>query len=170
MDEVVHNILDLAKQNLVKDGKLLPVAFLFKGDEMLKIFPMTMSAGKGGDHTGMNTAAAGTMAAINGADRVILLWEAAMKKYTKNTKPEDVDETELPLTYPKSMRTECIILLDVQLVGEKSHIEVVPFKGGEGEPVEFIENELSDMGGFESRFIGILRDWYGRMLEKMKEV
>jgi hypothetical protein len=67
------------------------------------------------------------------------VFESAMR--TANKIPEDI--TEMPLTYPKSMRKECIVILDIELKTGLNSTLVIPFKGGEGEPVEFIDEEIS---------------------------
>ena len=46
-----------------------------------------------------------------------------------------MDSTEAPLTYPRSMRTECILINGIPLPDGKDEMIMIPYKGGEGEPL-----------------------------------
>ena len=84
------------------------------------------------------------------------IWDAAFRTLA----PEQVyDETESPLSYPKSMRTECIVINSIGLPSGKEETIFVPYKGGEGEPVEFLDS-FPEGAESKSRFPAIaLEGW-----------
>jgi hypothetical protein len=101
----------------------------------------------------------GALAKKLGANRLIMIWDAAMR-----TVPPDIkyNETEAPLTYPRSMRTECIIINDILFDTGKDNTTVIPYKGGDKEPVEFIENKFEGVNP-ESRFTEVAINGYNKI-------
>jgi hypothetical protein len=147
-----------AKENLMRSGFICPVFFLVR-DEFLVAEPVPTDKllrlwGKIPIDEAKSRAVyiMGQSAKKVGANRIIMIWDAAMK-IVKSF--EDYDPTEAPLTYPKSMRTECIILNDIHLETERDSTVIIPYKGGDGEPVEFLPDD--DFKGMqsESRFTKI---------------
>jgi len=101
---------------------------------------------------------AGVMAKFLQADTVLFVWDAAMR----SVNPEDpYDATESPLTYPESMRTECIVIEAVKIPSGKEEIMITPYKGGNGKPVEFLPvPESNQMDNYESRIGKIVLHGY----------
>lgn len=174
MDEVVRNILDLAKQNLVKDGWLLPVGFALKDGKVFPPMPLTAQAPEGVplDDKAYNVVRLASMAAFLGADRILMVWDAAMRSYPQGTdmKSLESDEYERPLLYPKSMRTEVLIVLSARLPDGEETMDAMPYKGGDGEPVVWLDNEMPEgIEGFKSRFTDLARKAYAKALEAKGE-
>jgi hypothetical protein len=170
-------LIEAAKKNLVNDGALHPVFFLCRGEQMV-MPPTLMSSfdrilGDLSDMDEWKTRAVyliGGMARVMNADRVILIWDAAFRTF-EGVAPEDRraiegDPTERPLLYPKSMRTECIIFEDITLPSGEDYTGVIPYKGGDGVPVEFITDgilaEAMANGKYESRFPEVLLSGYNK--------
>lgn len=152
---VVEDLKVIAKRLLEKDGFLSPVIFLIKNDQLM-IEPIPMEAID-------KIMGAGLMAKDFGADKIILIWDAAFR--TVDKLPEPYDETEAPLTYPKSMRTECILLNEIEVPSGKDNTIVIPYKGGDGEPVEFLPDNLPEEAKFKSRFTEIALQGYNKIKE-----
>jgi hypothetical protein len=164
---VVENLKIIAKKLLEKDGFLSPVIFLIKNDQLM-IEPIPMEAidkimGATEDSKARSAFVAGLMAKDFGADKIILIWDAAFRTVDKLSEP--YDETEAPLTYPKSLRTECIILNEIEVPSGKDNTIVIPYKGGDGEPVEFLPDNLPEDAKFESRFTEIALRGYNKIKE-----
>lgn len=171
-------LTEAAKALLVKTGTIDPVFFLCNDEKLMgEPFFMSMFDRICGYIPDMdeaktrNTYLIGGMAAKLNADRVILIWDAAFRTVDKaNTENVFNDQTERPLLYPKSMRTECIILNEVLLPSGDDQTIVIPYKGGEGEPVEFLSDDpvtkaLAESGAkFESRFTQLILDGYNKAL------
>jgi len=156
MATLLEDITTVAKQNLQRDGRILPVFFLIKGEQLVvepkptviidEMFPPEQLSAE--ESKSRAVFVMGVLARQVQADRIIMIWDAAFRSYEKGT---DFDPLNAPLTYPKSMRTECIILNDIQLQTGKDATVIVPYKGGDGEPVEFLPNTFDGME-CESRF------------------
>lgn len=166
--ELLDKIVDLAKQNLARDGYLFPVGFVFKGDELIQIIPMTNTPPSGKDQNGYNAYILGAVARKMGGDTVVFVWDAAFRTYPKDIDIQNMDEFERPLLYPKSMRTECII---AQLIPtsdtEKSLCKIIPYKGGDGEPIEWLTVDVP--GEFSSRFDELVHKGYEVVVPSPKE-
>jgi hypothetical protein len=125
--------------------------FWFKGNQMMR--PMLFKDFddcNGDDINTRNAFVAGIMSNKMGADLVVLLTDAAFRHITDGKIPSSPEEQ--PLSYPRSMRTECIVIIGIKVPSGESDVMMVPYKGGEGEPVEFIPNELPKEAKFETRF------------------
>jgi hypothetical protein len=164
---LIEAIIQTGKENLKREGHLVPVFFLFKGD--LSVYPPTPIPLHGPDMDEAKTKAVfiiGALARVMGADRVVMIWDAAFRTLKAVKDPQAVmeDPTERPLLYPREMRTECLIINEIQLPSGKDHTTIVPYKGGEGEPVEFLDgSELNKPDlACESRFTKIILAAYGR--------
>jgi hypothetical protein len=92
-----------------------------------------------------------------------MIWDAAMMMYPPDTKMEDIDVTELPLQFPKSMRTECLIFNDISFVTGKDVTSVIPYKDGEGQPVELLESKIPEGTNIDSRFTDIALEGYNKI-------
>jgi hypothetical protein len=168
MRKALEKILEAAKQNLVNDGYIYPVSFIFKAGQLVKIMPLSYEANECNDSKGINAYAAGIAASLFEGDYVAMVWDAAFRSLPSDTKPEDIDATEAPLTYPKSMRTECIVVFGVSVTNDHEDIVMAPYKGGEGEPVEFIKvKNLPPETVFKHRFSEIIRKGYAAHREKV---
>jgi hypothetical protein len=166
MDNLTEAIKKVAKDNLLKDGYLVPVFFVLIRDSIImepqpiniidKIYGSDLSSEESKTRA---VFCIGAIAKKFGGDRIIMIWDAAMRtvdagfKYTPD---------EAPLTYPKSMRTECLIINDIDFLMGEDKTCVVPYKGGDGEPVVFLP-EPAGLDSMESRFTQIAMDGYNRI-------
>ena len=168
---LLDTLAGAAKANLVKDGSLAPVFFLCCGEQL--IMPPTLMSlfdkllGHIPDADEAKTRDVfliGGMARKLGADRIIMIWDAAFREYSAASKEElEGDQTERPLLYPKSMRTECIIVNEVLLPSGEDRTLVFPYKGGDGAPVEFLHSDLlSKADSYESRFTEVILKGYNK--------
>lgn len=172
---LIDDLIKTAKQNLEKDGYLAPVFFLLRNEKFV-FEPTLVSAfdrvlGELPDMEETKTRAVyliGGMAKTVGANRVIMVWDGAFRHIPKGDADLCLDDpTERPLLYPKSMRTECIIISDFPIGGE-SNISIIPYKGGDGEPVEFLPDDyfkdlIAQGAHFETRFKDILHAGYNKV-------
>lgn len=159
--EAVRKNLEVAKSCLARDKYLAGVTLLVResGDTM----PL---AHKGNEDEPMevnksrNAIMAGIMAKAMGADMVVMVWDAAFRTMDADSK-DGIDETEMPLSYPKSMRTECIIVHGIDLRDGGTHIDIAPYKGGDGEPVEFLpKDDKWAEAEFSTRFDELIKQGY----------
>jgi len=177
---LLDEIIKIAKTNLVMDGKLHPVFFLLKDEDFvleptLLVMLDRIFARNGYEHTPFqaplnmedtktrDTFAIGCLAKALGANRVIVIWDGAFRS-VENPKDFKYDDTEAPLSYPRSMRTECLIFNEVWVPEGKDHTVIVPYKGGEGVPVEFLPDDKFNQEGvnYQSRFTEIILAGYNR--------
>jgi hypothetical protein len=114
MENHSEDLLEIAKKNLEKDGFLTNVAVIVKDDSM-NIAPLTWETN---DENYKMIGLVGMACKKMGAGTVYLILDAALRQFTN---PEDYkfamanQATEAPLMYPESMRTECIIIFNVDL-------------------------------------------------------
>ena len=161
MKDLLNNLAETAKTNLLKYRNLTSCIMFFKeglilgAPQMMVDFPNCNAE----ENKTRNAWGSGVMAKQIGADSVVFIWDGAFR-----TLPPDFkyNETEAPLSYPKSMRTECIILNGISLPSGKDYTVIVPYKGGEGEPVEFLPNNLPEGAKFESRFTELAVDGWNK--------
>ena len=157
MKEILNVILERAKVALQEDAFIPLVAFI-KGSTLLAAFPMKFDEKvPSEENKSKNVFVAGVMARKLNADTVILTWDAAYRMVPAGT---DYDETEAPLSYPKNMRTECLIIEGISVPSGKEECAIISYKGGDGEPVEFLSNDLPKDAPFESRFANIVLKGY----------
>jgi len=165
-------LISAAKESLKKDGFLNPAFFLFQNDKqiygsLMSLFDEMLGHPPNmGEAKTRNVILVGVLAKELKADRVVLIWDAAFRMVDKKDAPE-YSELEAPLTYPKSMRTECLIIENINILSGKDSVEIIPYKGGEGYPVEFLPDILpKEMGKYESRFPELVLKGYNAI--KMK--
>jgi hypothetical protein len=162
---VIDSAMKVAKKCLLRDGYVVPAILFFKGGSMLgDPCPMQDLDADTNISKTKNAFMAGAFARIRKADLVVMVWEGAFRKID----PEKYDETEAPLLYPKSMRTECIIIEGIEVPSGKEEVTIAPYKGGDGEKVEFLPNEL-DGAGYKSRFVElVVQGWkdFPKLMEK----
>lgn len=161
MREILEKIMELAKANLTRDGVVYPAALIFKGKNLCVVMPTNMEYEGQEDQKQCNAIAAGILASKYDADYVALLWDAAFRELPSDTDPNNIEATELPLTYPKSMRVECLVMYGIPLPTGSEDFLIVPYKGGEGEPVEFLD-KIPEQGIATCRFIMDVRNGYER--------
>lgn len=161
IQEVVRNNLELAKRAIIKDGYLMNVIILVKDGAQTALPHQAFEGVPSNEAKGRNALLAGAAAATTGADMVVMVWDAAMLKMPPDTDTDKLDETDMPLSYPRSMRTECIIVHGMDFKGGESHIEVAPYKGGDGKPVEMLprDNDL-DGASMSCRFNELIKKAY----------
>jgi hypothetical protein len=162
MEQLLQSLAEIAKNNLKQYGTIVPVMLWFKNKIMLASPKPLEDFGSAEESKTKNVFVAGALAKVLGADLLVLIWDAAMRTVPHTTKDDlTMDITESPLTYPRSMRTECIVLNAIPFPEGKDSAIFIPYKGGEGEPVEFLPGFPSD--DFETRFTEIARNGYNRM-------
>lgn len=176
MCTLLDKIESIAKQNLVKYGYLEGMVFITHG-ESLVIDPLPMSLLDGvmnrisGDKLGSydykskTALAAGGLCRKHCGDRVILIWDAAFMTCDIASRSELEKPENAPLTQPRGLRTECLIINDIKLPSGEDRIKVTPYKGGlDGKkwvgPVEFLEKTYPDEAKFESRFTELILKGY----------
>jgi hypothetical protein len=176
---VTEDLMEIAKRNLITHGHVEPVFFLLKDDEFV-IPPQSMAMldriyeRLSGEKLNLEDGKSqwvymiGILAKATEANRVVMIWDAAFKTYDGPVSADKAknDPTEKPLLYPKAMRTECIILNEVLVPSGEDKTVIVPYKGGEGEPVEFLNNskleQATKEGHYESRFTEIILEGYNK--------
>lgn len=104
--------MEMARQNLLNSGSLIPVILLFKNEE-LKGAMLTPFKDDEQKHNSLK--AVGVLARKNGCDSAIFICDAAMREFKNAQQAKYAREnwdTEAPLTYPEGngVRVECIIL------------------------------------------------------------
>jgi len=168
---LLESLVETAKENLLKFGYVAPVFCLIKQGHILGVLPMAMfdkilgHVPDSHEAKTRDTLLVGVLARKKNADRVVLIWDAAMRRVaTKDAKEVMGDVTEQPLLYPKSMRTECIVVNDISLPSGKDSTTVVPYRGGDGELVTFLDIK-KEFGGdtpekIESRFTELVLEGY----------
>ena len=156
MKEILQNLALAAKANLMKDGHLATVMMWFKDKKLIgspQLF-VDFKEPTTDENKDMNVLAAGMFAKEIGADSVVFIWDGAMKTMNPD-QPYDI--TESPLSYPESMRTECILIEAIKMPSGKEDVIIIPYKGGDGKPVEFLpEDAYKGMDHFKSRISEIV--------------
>lgn len=123
-EKLINDILDRAKQSLVDShGNLAPALFLLK-DGGLIVMPAPF---KNNEEKSVILQAAGIAAKKYGCEEVAFLCDAAMKTY-KGVNPNELDATERPLTYPKSMRQECLVFTILEMKTSAGKMYITPYK------------------------------------------
>lgn len=143
---IYEELLDSAKTLLTQDGHIMPVFFLFREG---KISHLLGAPFNDEEDKYKSATTAGYNAQQRGCDVVAFICDAAMKEYDGPV--EDYDPvTEAPLTYPKSMRQECLVLFVINLKTESAEMYIAPYKDTEEGPVfEDIQKEDSPGGDIQ---------------------
>jgi hypothetical protein len=155
MKVLLQSIADMAKELLLEDGSIDPIFMWFKNKEIIiqpQSFCNFQECNEYESKT-RNVFAAGSFARLLKADLVVIVWDAAFREMPVDTM---MDATETPLTYPRSMRTESIIVTGIPIPDGEDDIIMIPYKGGAGEPIEFIPNTFQG-SKFKSRFTPLVR-------------
>jgi hypothetical protein len=156
-EQMVAEVMGTAKANLAKDNFLTSMAMILGAES--KILPAIF---KGQDEKIAFYMAVGEISKENNAHTVILVSDAAMRRLTN---PEDFekairDPLEQPLTYPKSMRMECIIVSVHDFTTGKSSTLVQVYKDDTGR-VEYVD-EVEKMGNFNVGLLEWVKEGYGK--------
>jgi hypothetical protein len=162
MTSNLQDVINFSKDYLKNIGTLPNLVYWFKGDKLL-FGPKDLGGNSNltaEENKTRSAFATGLVAKKLGADLVIMSWDAAFRSVDS----KDVDPTEAPLLYPRSHRTECLMFESVSLPSGTSKIQVIPYKGGEGEAVEFLPGEdfIKDDMKFESRFTKIVVEGWNK--------
>jgi hypothetical protein len=177
--DIIKFVKDTAKKIIESEKRLQPMAFFCHNNEIQQITPIASLQATFPNlfnkfKTGENIKEAsmiiiGALCKILECDSVIIVNDAAMKQMSKD---EIGDPTSHPLTYPKSMRKECIVICCVKFPSKESNVTVVPYKGGDGKDVEFIDEEMVLSGKeFDSHIIDTLLVGYEKFpVEGLKGV
>ena len=160
--ELVGSTLEFAKGVLKKDNVLAPVALLV-APSGVTVVPIKFDS-DAKKHTVYT--AIGSACRRIGATHVVLVNDAAMRTFDKGADYEKVvsDPTEAPLTYPKSMRTEVVMVLGHELGTDRTEFLMQPYKD-EGGKVEFLDEPAKgdEFTGFKSGLIDDIENGYSRL-------
>lgn len=130
-----------AKQNLIKcvaDGKDFDSMAFFMIDGRVAVCRVELTEDKYRMYEAL-----GSILYDKGCSEVILLNDCAMRAVDAGAK---IDETELPLTYPESMRTEVLVFMHINFKN-KDKYHLIPYKKN-GKEVEFLKEDIfEDVGG-----------------------
>ena len=168
MKEFLQGFADNAKKLLQEDGYITSAMMRFRNEQLI-ISPQLFVDFKecnANEAKSRNVFAAGMFAKKLNADLIVFVWDAAFRTVDLKEHPnakEEMDATETPLTYPRSMRTECIIINGIPLPDGKDEMIMVPYKGGEGEPVELLPDTYKGLD-FESRFTELVRKGWNTVI------
>lgn len=149
--------MEIAKNNLVNDGRLAAMALCF-GPGGVAVVPAEFGTD---DEKWAFYRALGAACRDMDATRVVLVNDAAMKTYDPGQYDmHHLDPTETPLTYPKSMRTEVIMVMDHALGTDKTEMLMQPYRDADGK-VEFlpVDEELRNMK-FESGLVECVEEGF----------
>lgn len=140
----IQSVMDIAKQNLLQDGHLSPVTICVT-PQGIKVIPAQFR--NDGEKHAFYTAV-GAACRDFGTTRIFLVNDAALRILDKKDFPVEgyLDPTETPLTYPKSMRTEVIVVLDHDFSSKKTDYLFQPYTDTDNK-IEFITSDQipSDM-------------------------
>jgi len=142
--ELILKLLEKAKEMLIKDGKLYPISFIIKG-HLMSLAPAIPTEVETNKYR--NMAILGGFARGTQADFVVALFDGAAKHYDTPEQAKyamENPDTESPLSYPKSMRQECVIAQVVDFKTRKSYASLLPYSGDHPnfkfeEPTEMVE-------------------------------
>lgn len=129
----LNDIIDSAKQNLVTKKYLDPVALLSTEVGIKYIFPLRY---KTDAEKEMYLIATGQTAKQLGTPIVYLVFDAALRTMAPEA-IKNYDVTESPLSFPESMRTECIMIHSLELKTETRESVIIPYKKT-GTEIEFL--------------------------------
>lgn len=161
MKELLQKVLELAKYNLARDKYLSETALVFKNNILISGILIKIDSTCSYDSRTEALVKVGAYARGADADLVVLVNDAAMRSVPEGS--ETVDETEMPLAYPKSMRTECIVITGIQVPEGEETILFQAYKGGDGEDVEFIPYDVPADGKYTTRFTEVIRTGWATM-------
>lgn len=154
--EMLMTVVEAAQENLTNDGEIMPVAFIF-AEKGRFVIPMAHPD----KHLCVKTAGSITRK-VNG-NVLITVFDGAMR-VLKNPedlkKMEENPETESPLSYPKSMRTECLVIQAVEFPSGKNHVRVITYTGQKG---SYQFKQLDGMDDADGAILDSIKDGWHRM-------
>ena len=166
---LIDDLKKIAKEHLVRDGGHQPIFFLCSDEQILgEPLPTVMFDQHYKDNLNAEDSKTrsvycmGILARKLRANRLIMIWDAAMRMATPGTNLENLGTEDMPLQFPRSMRTECLIINDISFITGKDITTVIPYKGGAGKPVEFLANVIPDGASLDSRFTDIALKGYNK--------
>ena len=147
MKQIYVDLLNQAKQILLQGQEIVPMGFLFKEGELQEIVPLAFKDQEQKHEMLFTLGHAGYMLHM---DTIGFLSDAAMRAVPPDTDTSDLTET--PLTYPKSMRQECVILTILDPSTGKTDLYTLKYKEAtdgtpvfeEPETMEGIQGGISD--------------------------
>lgn len=154
--EMLAFITEAAQENLTNNGEIMPVAFIF-AEKGRFVIPMNHPD----KYLCVKTAGSVTRK-VNG-NVLITVFDGAMRVLENPEdfkKMEENPETESPLSYPKSMRTECLIIQAVEFPSGKNHIRVITYTGQKG---SYQFKQLEGMDGAYGAILDSIKDGWHRM-------
>lgn len=159
MKEILQKMVEAAKANLIKDGYLAAVMMWFKDKELIAgpNLHVDFKRPTSDESKDLNILAAGMFAKEIGADTVVFVWDGALRHMDNLDQAYDI--TESPLSYPESMRTECVVIEGIKVPSGEEDVIIIPYKGGNGKPIEFLPVD-NDMAQYESRISEIVLRGY----------
>ena len=157
---VLQTVLNSAKTNLSRDGFLTPVGLLFKNDQLIAPILLKSDGPSFKEAMTYNAMSLGNVARKIGADCVVMVNDACMKSYPEGTDLETIGEENMPTTFPKSMRREVIIVVAIEVPDGKTRVLMQNYKGGDGESVEFLENDVPEDSAIKTRFTELVLTGY----------
>lgn len=162
MEQLLQKILDAAKEELIANGNAEPRMMWAREGKLLSFMQPCFSKSLDANFDNEKEAcfhALGFIAANVKADTVIWVWDCAFISAPAGTK---YDETMAPTTFPRSMRTEAIMVNTLTVPAGREDFLFAPYKGGgeTKEPVVFIDMKLPKGLRIENRFKEIILKGY----------
>lgn len=156
LEEIVAHFMEPAKKTLVADKYLTPCVVCIGG---ANIWPIPVTAEQM-DHKVAFYRAIGSTCKQYGCCVVVLINDCAMKSCPKGVDPEEwwSDPTERPTTYPKSMRTDLIMVGAMDLINKKKAFAVQPYREEDGKIVFF--DLKAPVDSFESGLFDCVEEGY----------
>lgn len=159
MKDLMKVLMQPAEILLEQDGYISPVLFLFKDKKL--ITPPILIRYTGDEQVDEKAEVvykAGFTAGVLDADCIIIIHDAAFRTIESL---DGMDVTDSPLSFPKSMRTECIMMIGIELPSGKKEMLITAYKGGDGTPVEFLRDfKMPEDVPFDSRFTDLaIKGW-----------
>jgi len=171
--DLIDIIKNQAKELLVLMKCIKPMVFFADKGKVSQIIPLmeiaehlpeSMKSDKSIKISDVALMASGLMAKSLDFDEVIVVHDAAMKQVDSL---DDNDITKTPATYPKSMRLEAIIVFNVKFPSKDTELRVVPYKGGDGDDVTFVEEEINiNKADFSSHLVEKIIFGYEKLKRK----
>jgi hypothetical protein len=128
----MNDMIETAKKILSTEKHLNPIALLFTGDSIHTV-PLSY---KTDAEKEKYLFATGIVAKQLQTDHIYLIFDAAMRLMTPEA-IKNYDVTESPLSFPESMRTECIIIHSLDMKTETRETAIIPYKN-DGKEIEFL--------------------------------
>lgn len=163
---MMRGIIKLVKEAMEKTKQCPPTAFCFKGD---KFFNVGGKFDNDDEKYGFYRMI-GAACRKEKCDFVMLINDAAMRSFEKHEDYKDaIDnyDTEAPLSYPKSMRTECIILVAYEFATDESKVIVQPYKEENG---AYGWQQVMEIPQFDGAIIRNVKEGFNFTPETLKDI